>query len=107
MAARGSGVDAPLMIERDRRLTTREYTGKQMITIRWAPLQLFLFLTAFAGLFMRTAGAQVYQPAVPPTNYQLDGNGVDLATGEFFFGKGVDLSIGPDGPQGLTYSSLS
>jgi RHS repeat-associated protein len=47
------------------------------------------------------------QAPLPPLDYQLDANGVDLVTGQFHFSKPPDVSIGPAGPQGLTYSTMS
>ena len=76
-----------------------------MTTHRWATLKLHAFALASAALLAGTAAAQ--SPPVPPTDYQLDVNGVDLVTGEFSFNRGPELSIGPDGPQGLSWSTTS
>jgi RHS repeat-associated protein len=51
----------------------------------------------------KSASAQDYQAPLPPTDYNLDRNGVDLITGEMHFSGGPALSIGPPGVQGLTF----
>lgn len=43
------------------------------------------------------------EDTAPPVVQNVDGSGVDLASGRFNFDQQL-LSIGPDGPQGLTYA---
>lgn len=66
-----------------------------------------LFASAFALAGLAAAqGAVAQTPDVPPAFPALDGNGVDLVTGQFEH-QGATVSIGQPGAGGLSYSAGS
>ena len=80
--------------------------GRSMRALRPALRGLALRLAAALVLAIGVAGeasAQRIEGDVPPAVSSIDANGVDLVSGDVFNVYG-SISIGPDGPGGLTFN---
>ncbi len=71
---------------------------KRLHVTLWA-----VFAACAAMGHMERADAQY----APGPFQAVDSNGVNLVTGAFHFSRGADVSIGPSGPQGLAYGTLT